>query len=95
MSPCYGLTLALQVAEMMTEELEKQDLKLVTIEEEKEEQSQALPRAVWGVTESDIEKYSRIIFPLLFFIFQFLYWTTLFRVSELFIEDLIPLHNNI
>ena len=42
---------------------------------------------------SDIERYSRIAFPILFFTFHLVYWTLLISVSETHIEDLIPLNS--
>ena len=40
---------------------------------------------------SDIERYSRIAFPLAFFTFHFMYWTILCSISEVQVDDLVPL----
>ena len=40
---------------------------------------------------SDIERYSRIAFPLLFLTFHLVYWTLLGSLAERDVEDLIPL----
>lgn len=40
---------------------------------------------------SDIERYARIAFPLVFFTFHLMYWTILVSISETVVEDLVPL----
>lgn len=40
---------------------------------------------------SDIERYSRIAFPVLFISFHLVYWTLLTSVSEITVQDLVPL----
>ena len=40
---------------------------------------------------SDIERYARIIFPLLFITFHLVYWTLLAKITELHLDDLVPL----
>ena len=49
------------------------------------------PTTLWGVRASDIERYSRVAFPVLFFTFHLLYWTSLISMAGTHVEDLIPL----
>merc|ERR1711962_1343144 len=48
------------------------------------------PTTLFGVRASDIERYSRIAFPLAFFTFHFMYWTILCSISEVQVDDLVP-----
>ena len=50
-----------------------------------------VPATLFGCRASDIERYARIVFPLLFFTFHMVYWTILMSVSDITIEGLIPL----
>ena len=43
---------------------------------------------------SDIERYSRIVFPLLFITFHLVYWTLLLKMTDTHLEDLVPLKVN-
>ena len=47
------------------------------------------PTTLWGVRASDIERYARIAFPLIFFSFHLMYWTILISISGHTVEDLI------
>ena len=49
------------------------------------------PETLFGCRASDIERYARIVFPLLFFTFHMVYWTILMNVSDITIEGLVPL----
>ena len=49
------------------------------------------PSTLWGVRASDIERYARIAFPLVFVTFHLMYWTILVSISELEVDDLVPL----
>ena len=50
-----------------------------------------LPATLFGLRASDIERYARIVFPLLFFTFHMVYWTILMSISDYNVKDLIPL----
>ena len=44
---------------------------------------------MFGIAASDIDKYSRVIFPTLFTLFQCLYWIIYQNLSEIKIDDLV------
>ena len=45
---------------------------------------------------SDIERYSRLAFPILFLSFHLVYWTLLISVSEVnIVSNVLLIHNNI
>ena len=46
---------------------------------------------MFGMTASDIDKYSRVIFPLLFTSFQLMYWIIYQHLSDDIVEDLVYL----
>jgi hypothetical protein len=46
---------------------------------------------MYGMRPADLDKSSRIIFPISFVIFQFLYWIIFGILSVEETEDLIPL----
>ena len=50
------------------------------------------PTTLCGVRDSDIERYARVAFPIVFLSFHTIYWTTLFKLTQLNTPDLIPLH---
>ena len=45
-----------------------------------------------GVSPSDIDKYSRIFFPVTFTSFNLMYWIIYLHVSDEVAEDLVLLH---
>jgi hypothetical protein len=49
------------------------------------------PSTLFGVRASDIERYARIAFPLVFVSFHMAYWTILVSIAEVDIDDLVPL----
>ena len=51
------------------------------------------PTTLWGVRASDIERYARIVFPLIFFSFHLMYWSVLISISGHTVEDLIEVKN--
>ena len=44
-----------------------------------------------GMRGSDIDKYSRVIFPIMFFCFHMIYWTIYLSISGEIPEDLVYL----
>jgi len=44
-----------------------------------------------GITSSDIDKYSRVIFPVCFVCFNLTYWTIYLHISDDMPEDIVPL----
>ena len=46
-----------------------------------------------GIAPSDIDKWSRILFPLSFFCFNLMYWVIYLHVSNEVAEDLVYLDN--
>ena len=49
------------------------------------------PDLLWGWRPSDLERWARIVFPLIFLTFHLLYWTILINISERPTDDLMPL----
>ena len=49
---------------------------------------------MFGMTASDIDKYSRIFFPVTFTCFQLMYWIIYQHLSDEVIEDLVYLHSD-
>ena len=47
---------------------------------------------MFGMTASDIDKYSRVIFPVSFFCFQLMYWIIYQHLSDDVVDDLVYLH---
>ncbi len=47
---------------------------------------------MFGMTASDIDKYSRVIFPVTFTCFQLMYWIIYQHLSDDEVEDLVYLH---
>ena len=46
---------------------------------------------MFGMTASDIDKYSRVIFPVTFTCFQLMYWIIYQHLSDEVLEDLVYL----
>jgi hypothetical protein len=49
------------------------------------------PSKLLGVGPSDIDKYSRVIFPVCFICFNLMYWIIYSHISDTNVENLIPL----
>ncbi|XP_071745406.1 gamma-aminobutyric acid receptor subunit beta isoform X5 [Lepeophtheirus salmonis] len=47
---------------------------------------------MFGMTASDIDKYSRVIFPVTFTCFQLMYWIIYQHLSDDVVDDLVYLH---
>jgi gamma-aminobutyric acid receptor subunit beta len=47
---------------------------------------------MFGMTASDIDKYSRVLFPASFITFQLLYWIIYQHLSDDVVTDLVYLH---
>ena len=47
-----------------------------------------------GVSPSDIDKYSRILFPVSFICFNLMYWIIYLNISEDVVPDLVHLGSN-
>ena len=52
------------------------------------------PDLLWGWRPSDLERWARIVFPLIFLTFHFVYWTILINISERSTDDLMPLKDD-
>jgi glycine receptor alpha-3 len=51
----------------------------------------APPQRLFGMKPSDIDKYSRIVFPITFLSFHLMYWTIYLTISDVVVEDLVHL----
>ena len=49
---------------------------------------------MFGMTASDIDKYSRVIFPVTFTSFQLMYWIIYQHLSDDVVPDLVYLHKD-
>ena len=49
---------------------------------------------MFGMTASDIDKYSRVIFPVSFISFQLMYWIIYLHLSDDIVENLVKLHKD-
>lgn len=50
------------------------------------------PNKLFGVSPSDIDKYSRVVFPVCFVCFNLMYWIIYLHISEQITEGLVPTH---
>ena len=46
---------------------------------------------IFGLKSSDIDKYSRIIFPIFFASFHLMYWSIFLTISDVVVDDLVYL----
>lgn len=44
---------------------------------------------LYGFTPSDIDKYSRVVFPVCFICFNLMYWIIYLHISDVVAEDLV------
>jgi len=49
------------------------------------------PNQICGITPSDIDKYSRVLFPVSFVCFNMLYWIIYLHISNISYPDLVML----
>jgi hypothetical protein len=49
---------------------------------------------MFGITASDIDKYSRILFPITFCCFQLMYWVIYDHLADIVVEDLVMLQKD-
>lgn len=49
---------------------------------------------LYGITPSDIDKYSRIIFPVCFVCFNLMYWIIYLHISDVVADDLVLLEED-
>lgn len=48
---------------------------------------------LWGFTPSDIDKYSRVVFPVCFICFNLMYWIIYLHISDVVADDLEYINN--
>ena len=51
----------------------------------------APPQRLFGMKPSDIDKYSRIVFPITFLSFHLMYWMIYLTISDNVVDDLVYL----
>uniref|UniRef100_T1IZK7 Neurotransmitter-gated ion-channel transmembrane domain-containing protein n=1 Tax=Strigamia maritima TaxID=126957 RepID=T1IZK7_STRMM len=44
-----------------------------------------------GISPSDIDKYSRVVFPVCFVCFNLMYWIIYLHISDVIVEDIVPI----
>lgn len=49
---------------------------------------------MYGITPSDIDKYSRIMFPVCFVCFNLMYWILYLHISDVVADDLVLLEED-
>ena len=49
------------------------------------------PHRIFGMRGSDIDKYSRVIFPIMFVSFHMMYWMIYMSISGDIPDDIVPL----
>jgi len=49
---------------------------------------------IFGINSSDIDKYSRIMFPVCFVCFNLMYWIIYLHISDVVADDLVLLHED-
>ena len=47
-----------------------------------------------GISSSDIDKYSRVIFPVCFICFNLMYWIIYIKISDQIADDLVLLNSD-
>ena len=50
------------------------------------------PHRIFGMRGSDIDKYSRVIFPIMFVSFHMMYWMIYMSMSGEIPDDIVPLN---
>ena len=49
---------------------------------------------MFGISSSDIDKYSRVIFPVCFICFNLMYWIIYIKISDQIADDLVLLNSD-